>query len=125
MATTAKENSNNYNLFTQQQQQQNASSTLQNKVHPPPAIAMPMMPAAAAAAPTASMASNMWMNNNGSTGVTKRLELTSPTNSSSSNPYGQLQPLIPTPSQTGGKASAKSATSPMLSKEDIMEFLQK
>lgn len=124
MATTAKENSNNYNLFTQQQQQQNASSTLQNKLHPPPAIAMPMMPAAAAA-PTASMASNMWMNNNGSTGVTKRLELTSPTNSSSSNPYGQLQPLIPTPSQMGGKASAKSATSPMLSKEDIMEFLQK
>uniref|UniRef100_A0A8W7Q3H7 Protein kinase domain-containing protein n=1 Tax=Anopheles coluzzii TaxID=1518534 RepID=A0A8W7Q3H7_ANOCL len=125
MATTAKENSNNYNLFTQQQQQQNASSTLQNKLHPPPAIAMPMMPAPAAAAPTASMASNMWMNNNGSTGVTKRLELTSSTNSSSSNPYGQLQPLIPTPSQTGGKASAKSATSPMLSKEDIMEFLQK
>ncbi|XP_050068777.1 SCY1-like protein 2 [Anopheles maculipalpis] len=117
VATTAKENSIKYNLFTQQQN----SSTMQNRTKdtplalPPPAIAMPMMS-------PAPMSSNMWTNSNGSSSLpTKKLELTSTTNN---NPYGQLQPLIPTPSQAG-KMSAKSSTSPMLSKEDIMEFLQK
>uniref|UniRef100_A0A182P4I3 Protein kinase domain-containing protein n=1 Tax=Anopheles epiroticus TaxID=199890 RepID=A0A182P4I3_9DIPT len=114
---TAKENSNNYNLFTQQQQQQhqqqNSSSFAQGK-SPQPAIAMPML---STTAPMAS--STMWMSSNGAT--SGPMKLTSPTNNS--NPYGQLQPLIPTPSQA--KSSGKSATSPMLSKEDIMEFLQK
>uniref|UniRef100_A0A182M7S2 Protein kinase domain-containing protein n=1 Tax=Anopheles culicifacies TaxID=139723 RepID=A0A182M7S2_9DIPT len=114
VATTAKENSIKQNLFTQQQH----SGPMQlRKKDPPlalpaPAIAMPM--------PVAPMGSNMWMNGNGPP-ATKKLELTSPTNN---NPYGQLQPLIPTPSQTS-QTSAKSSTSPMLSKEDIMEFLQK
>uniref|UniRef100_A0A182T6C3 SCY1-like protein 2 n=1 Tax=Anopheles maculatus TaxID=74869 RepID=A0A182T6C3_9DIPT len=122
VATTAKENSIKYNLFTQQQN----SAAMQNRAKdtqplalapPPPAIAMPMMPAAA------SMGSNMWMNSgNGSSLTMKKLELTSPTNNN--NPYGQLQPLIPTPSQAN-QTSGKSSTGPMLSKEDIMEFLQK
>uniref|UniRef100_A0A182XWF5 Uncharacterized protein n=1 Tax=Anopheles stephensi TaxID=30069 RepID=A0A182XWF5_ANOST len=120
VATTAKENSIKYNLFTQQQN----SNTMQNRTKdtplalppaPQPAIAMPMMS-------SAPMPSNMWMNSNGSSLTTKKLELTSPANN---NPYGQLQPLIPTPSQTSQTSAKSSASSPMLSKEDIMEFLQK
>uniref|UniRef100_A0A182VYH3 Protein kinase domain-containing protein n=1 Tax=Anopheles minimus TaxID=112268 RepID=A0A182VYH3_9DIPT len=115
VTTTAKENSIKYNLFTQQQH--SGPMQLRNKdpplALPPPAIAIPM--------PVAPMGgSSMWMNGNGPS-TTKKLDLTSPTNN---NPYGQLQPLIPTPSQTG-QSSAKSSSSPMLSKEDIMEFLQK
>ncbi|XP_053680677.1 SCY1-like protein 2 [Anopheles nili] len=114
VATTAKENSNKYNLFTQQQNSAVKPSSMvqQPLTLPPPAIAVPMI--------TAPMGSSMWMNSNGTTtgSMVKQATLISPT----SNPYGQLQPLIPTPSQA---KQVPTSSSPMLSKEDIMEFLQK
>uniref|UniRef100_A0A182JHL9 Uncharacterized protein n=1 Tax=Anopheles atroparvus TaxID=41427 RepID=A0A182JHL9_ANOAO len=134
VAMTAKENSNKYNLFTQQQNTSLLSSTstsastsamqLRKKDTPLALLPPPPQPAIAMPMSTGPTVPSAWLNHNGppmSSNVIapKRLESTA---TAAPNPYGQLQPLIPTPST---RDSGKSSSSPMLSKEDIMEFLQK
>ncbi|XP_058129054.1 SCY1-like protein 2 [Anopheles ziemanni] len=139
VTTTAKENSNKFNLFAQQQQQNvsplstSSSSTSSSsssamklrKTDTPLALLPPPAPAIAVPMATGPTVPSAWLSN--LNGPTMLSNVTAPKKLESStipNPYGQLQPLIPTPTQKT-RDTGKSSSSPMLSKEDIMEFLQK
>ncbi|ETN58416.1 hypothetical protein AND_010006 [Anopheles darlingi] len=127
VTTTAKENSNRYNnMLTQQQSALSMPSS--GKMDRPTAFSAQANTATFPMAGTgmgSAMVPHNWMAGNGptlmSSGVTSPV-LKAP---DASSQYGQLQPLIPLPTKTNQNSGKSSVTSPMLSKEDIMEFLQK
>ncbi|XP_058062309.1 SCY1-like protein 2 [Anopheles bellator] len=116
VATTAKENSNKYNSMQQQ------NTTTQNPRKPEtvmPFGQQPMLPAAAGSG--SAMVPHSWL----TTSAPLSVKPSGMKSTEATSPYGQLQPLIPLPTKSGQSSSKSSVTSPMLSKEDIMEFLTK